>query len=254
MGEWLSLNIELTDHCNLKCRMCDQAIHGEAPHGTPRGHISREVWERMFDSLEGFDEEVHISAFWLGEPLVHPDFAELIRLAFDKNTGNRLFRDLKVHTNGVLLEHERLAAILDCAARADQIEDTFSFVHCSIEAVRPETYEAIKGSDQLERVERNLLGFLDARQARGLVFPKLTVAFIVMPDNESEAESFLQTWKGHLEARNLEYQLTADWPPEKLDTIYFRRLSTSDQQAADALHRRVVERLGIPAERAAETF
>jgi len=253
-GRYLSLNIELTDHCNLKCAMCDQAIVDGSPHGTPRGHMSREVWEGILDSLEGFDEEVHISAFWLGEPLVHPGFAELLPLAFARNADNRLFRDLKVHTNGVLLEGARLDAVLDCATRTDQAPDTFSFVHCSLEAARAETYRAIKGADSYDRVVGNLLAFLDARAARGQAFPKLTVAFIVTEANASEAEAFLAQWRGHFEARGLEYQVAADWPPRARDTIYFRRLNTEHQAAATALHERVIARLGLSPDRIAESF
>ncbi|NOZ87608.1 MAG: radical SAM protein [Deltaproteobacteria bacterium] len=254
MSDYISLNIEVTDNCNLNCSMCDQAISGGLPHGNEKGYISKDTWNKILDSLEGFDKEIHISAFWLGEPLMHPEFESLIRTAFERNHKNHLFRDLKIHTNGVLLSEKRTDAILDCASMQGLSPDTFTFLHCSIEAVKPETYKLIKGGDFLEIVKANLLHFLDMRAKRKLSFPKLTVAFIVTEENREEARDFLETWSRVFKKRGLEFQVTGDWPPKLMDTIYFRRLNSSDQEAADMLHQEVLSRLNITSGRIEESF
>ena len=47
----LNLNLELTDHCNIKCRMCSQSMRDEA-HGVPMRFIGISSVMRCFSSGE----------------------------------------------------------------------------------------------------------------------------------------------------------------------------------------------------------
>ena len=42
------LQVEPTDHCNLRCRMCAPHREGwETVHGVPKGMLSVELWEKL---------------------------------------------------------------------------------------------------------------------------------------------------------------------------------------------------------------
>ncbi len=240
------LNLELTDRCNLRCTMCGQALAGEV-HAADEHLMSRATWSHLLEGLADVPDEVSLCPHWLGEPTVHPEFAAMITEAFERNAGNRLFRHFKLHTNGVLLDRDHgVEVLLDCAARADQREDTFQFVHMSLDALSPEVYRAVKGAPGRQRAYANTEHLLRRRAERGLRWPRVTVAFVVMPGNRGEAGAFLDHWRRVFDELGDGAVLTSDWPDGTRDAIYFRRLNWDDQEAADALHRSVIRELGLP--------
>jgi organic radical activating enzyme len=83
----------LTEHCNLSCYHCD--------HASP-------LMDKKFASLADYErdvrifaEAVHVEEFRLvgGEPLLHPQLIEFMRIARDSGIGDKI----KVYTNGMLL-------------------------------------------------------------------------------------------------------------------------------------------------------
>lgn len=239
------LNLELTDRCNLRCVMCDQAWNDRV-HDAPDRNMSEDTWQHLLEGLEGVDEEISLCPHWLGDPTVHPRFTPMIRWAFERNAGNRLFRHFKLHTNGVLLDRDGgVDTLLDCAGRPDQEADTFQFVHFSLDAFAPEVWERVKGGGGRERAYANVLRLLRLRRERDLLWPKVTVAFVVMEENRGDAAAFLDHWQRTLGELGDGPQLLWDWPVEARDSIYFRGLNHSDQDRADRIHREVLLELGL---------
>ncbi len=239
------LNLELTDRCNLRCTMCDQAWSTNV-HDTPDRYMTEETWQGLLDGLVDFDDEVSLCPHWLGDPTVHPRFAAMVRWAFEHNRDNRLFRHFKLHTNGVLLDRDGgIGTLLDCAGRDDQRPDTFQFVHLSLDAHSPEVWTRVKGAGGRDDAYRNALDLLELRRTRGLEWPKVTVAFVVMEENRRDAADFLAFWRHALGDAGGEPQVLWDWPVEARDSIYFRGLNHADQDAADRLHRDVLLELGL---------
>jgi molybdenum cofactor biosynthesis enzyme MoaA len=240
----VNLNLELTDRCNIRCRMCSQSLRDEA-HGAPMRHMDFATWRAALQGLAGMAEPVHLCPHWLGEPTIHPRFDQLIEYAFAQNAGNRLFREFKLHTNGVVLPEPRARLLLRLAHRADQAPNTFRFVHFSIDAHTRHAYAYVKGADQRDRVYANVARFLQLRHELGLQRPFVTLAFVVQPGNAHEASAFRDHWLRVLRGLGREVAQTPDWPDREVDTLYFRPLNTGDQAASDALHAQVCRELGI---------
>lgn len=238
------LNLELTDRCNLKCRMCGQFYMDEV-HLGPEVFMQWETWKSLIDGLADFPEEVALCPHWLGEPTFHPEFDRFVRYAFEQNQQNRLFREFKLHTNAVRFDASRSLNLLECASLPHIHTDTFNFIHFSIDGLSRPTYKYVKGADQRDRVYRNILTFLKLRQERRAFFPRVTVAFIVMPENRHEVRGFVSFWQDVLRQFGSEPVLSYDWPHRVEDTIYVRRLNTEDQRMADELHRDVLVELGL---------
>jgi MoaA/NifB/PqqE/SkfB family radical SAM enzyme len=83
----------LTEHCNLSCYQCDHA----SPL-MPKKFASLADYER---DIRAFAKAAHVEEFRLvgGEPLLHPDLLEFMRIAKDSGIGDKL----KIYTNGQLL-------------------------------------------------------------------------------------------------------------------------------------------------------
>lgn len=111
--------LELTYRCNLNCYFC---YNDRMQTGTP---LSLEEYVRFFHDLK--DLGTFELTFSGGEPLLHPDFFELGRVA------RQLGFALRVKTNGIALEEAVAERLLNEV-------DPF-IVEISLHGARPATYE-----------------------------------------------------------------------------------------------------------------
>ena len=56
------INLELTDHCNIKCTMCSQSMRDDA-HGGPKKFMSWDTWRKALQGLADLDGDGDIDAF-----------------------------------------------------------------------------------------------------------------------------------------------------------------------------------------------
>lgn len=240
----VNINLELTDHCNIKCRMCSQSLRDEA-HGVPHRFMAWDTWVSLLEGLRGMDEPVHLCPHWLGEPTIHPRFDQFVEYAFAVNTGGALFEEFKLHTNAVVFSEAR-SRLLIRLANAPHVPDTcFRSIHFSIDAFSAESYALVKGVDRRALVFANVERFLRIRHALGAERPYAHLAFVVQPGNDHEARAYMEHWQSILDELGRPVQLTWDWPSPDTDAIYFRPLNSGDQAASDALHARVCRDLGL---------
>jgi molybdenum cofactor biosynthesis enzyme MoaA len=239
----VNLNLELTDHCNLRCRMCSQSLRDEA-HGEAHRFMAFDTWSRALDGLAGAPD-VTLCPHWLGEPTLHPDFDRFVEHAFTINAGNRLFRHFKVHTNAVILGEARARLLIDLAQRPGLAADTFLAVHFSIDAWARDTYTRVKGADRREQVFANVARFLALRG--GARRPAVHLAFVVQDGNTDDVVPFVQHWRAVMAGLGRDLLLTGEWPPMDRDALYLRRWNTADQAHADGLHAVACRAVGIEA-------
>ncbi len=118
--------VESTSHCNLDCAMCVR--HGWEE---PSGHMPVERFERLVEGLLPAKAEPITVAFGgFGEPLVHPEWRQLLAVA--RAQGLRI----EVITNGLLLDAEAAAVLVDLAVNR---------VTVSVDGGDPETYARMRG-------------------------------------------------------------------------------------------------------------
>lgn len=119
--------VESTSHCNLDCPMCVR--HGWSE---PVGHMPIERFERVLQGLpRGRSEPVTLAFGGFGEPLAHPGWVELLRLATSSDAR------IEIVTNGLLLDTTAAAAI---------VETGVSQVTVSVDGGDAATYERMRGA------------------------------------------------------------------------------------------------------------
>lgn len=89
MRKFSRIYIEITNICNLNCHFC---------HGTKRakGMMSKEDFSLYLDKIKGYTDLIFLHV--MGEPLLHPELSELLKIVEDKG-----FR-VVITTNGTLIE------------------------------------------------------------------------------------------------------------------------------------------------------
>ena len=81
--------IEITNICNMNCSFCP-------PHNRKNEYMNRENFEKILDKIKPYTEYIYLHV--KGEPMLHPDFDDFVKLANDKG----FF--VNITTNGTLLD------------------------------------------------------------------------------------------------------------------------------------------------------
>ena len=126
----LTLLIDVTDRCNLRCVMCHFAnVERIAfpPFDAPHGHMPVSQFERI--AADFFPHAARVGLACAAEPLMHPKFAEILEIA-----GRHRVPELWFPTNLLALTERTAEAI---ARHVDTVA-------VSIDATRRETYESIR--------------------------------------------------------------------------------------------------------------
>lgn len=96
--------IEITERCNLNCPFCPSA-----EFSGHRGEMPLQTFERILGRLQGHVEEIFLHV--LGEPLLHPQFQDILQAVNDSG-----FK-LNLTTNGILISKHTGAILASNALR-----------------------------------------------------------------------------------------------------------------------------------------
>jgi MoaA/NifB/PqqE/SkfB family radical SAM enzyme len=166
-----SVNLELTNHCNLRCTICPV----NTTMRRPKGFMDPALFRRVIDE----NPQIHfVLAFQWGEPLLHPQFFELVRYARDRGVRTM------ITSNGTHLSPENRAKILECGLE----RITFSVDGDAESHFAIRQYEL----EKLRRDVRLLVAERDAAKS-GL---KIDVSMVVDAATEHALPAFLSEWKG----------------------------------------------------------
>ncbi len=168
--------LEVTNFCNLHCRMCGQSYSDS--FGGARRHLSREVFERIGQTLPYLDETV---ATGFGEALVSPYFWEIMEL-LPWGGAKRLI------TNGVLLDKTSSTRLMQSPVNDYVI---------SFEATDPETYVFVRSADHYEKVIQNIRDLDASRKETGRDDVNITLAFVAMQKTIRQLPEFVRQAKDY---------------------------------------------------------
>ncbi len=169
------VNVELTNHCNARCTMCDRPTMTR-----PTGYINWTLYTQIIDQVASLRiRRVNLNRF--GEPLLHPEVAPMVRYAKDKG-----IKEVSFVTNGMLLDEQKASTILD--AGLDKIT-------ISIDGATADTFERIRVGCKYAKVAENIERLLRLRRQRGLTKPYVQISTLLMQDTLPELEQVIQRWK-----------------------------------------------------------
>jgi len=174
--------VEPTTACNLNCRTCVRHSWDE-----PIGSMTLAAYQELIAGLRDVPT-LRTVAFWgIGEPLVHPDVVEMVRLA------HRLGARTELITNGLLLDRQMSEGLV--LAGLDRIV-------VSVDGVTPEAQADVRSGASLELVRHNVLGLHNVRDRLDRENPEVGLEFVVMRRNLHELPG-LRRLARDLEARSV---------------------------------------------------
>ena len=211
------VNIEPTNHCNLRCTICSRKS------GTPRGYMSWDVFKSILDQCAQLGVQ-QVSLFLGGESTLHRDLPRMVAYVEEKGIVSGL------HTNGTLLTPDRSKALLKAG---------LSQISISLDGKTPEEYEQVRKGAKYDQTMANILAFLELKRASGGTRPNAIIQTIrpFLPDMQDsrgrihypnpEVE-FARPFQG-LPVDEIRVLLPHTWRGEKTDIpsrplgpVYFR--------------------------------
>ena len=235
------LVIELTNKCNLACVHCAVSEEGHAHHHQ-LGFIEPRLIEEVLDDLQQkgarFDSLI---LFWLGEPLLHPEFNDIYRMVLRSAVRYGTFGKIEVHSNAIALTDSKRATLINNAS-VPQV------LHCSLDAATSETYLRIKGRRQLKIANDNARSILMERRAKNASWPRVVIQFIVGSNNVVEVPEFHRYWMEVGQRNGTIVSAAGHVPKGTEDCIFFRQLDcpTSElQDRENTIFREAMQREGL---------
>ena len=169
------ITVELTNHCNLSCRMCPRKnMRGE------RGYMPLPLYKKIIDEMSRH-LPVALVPFFRGESLLHPDFLQMLSYAKDRGVG-----PIQLTTNGKLLNSEIIKYLVDL---------NLDFISTSLDSVNPKIYEEVRGGADLQKVMNSIEDLLVYREQKGNNLPEIQVSMVKTCETESELQAFVAHWQ-----------------------------------------------------------
>lgn len=166
------IQIEVTGACNLACQMC--LVRYRPKLGKREGAMCLHVFKSIVDDLPELEK---LTLQGLGEPLLAPDFAEMVEYA--------CARGIRVgfNTNGSFLTRERAEHLVRVGV---------DWLHVSLDGATKETYEGIRDGSDFDKVRRNIAGLVEVRRERGADHPTIQLVFVAMRRNLHELTALVR--------------------------------------------------------------
>ena len=195
-----NVHVEMTNKCNLHCIMCpiDQQTR-------KKGFMAFETFEKIIKQCKGQFSIEKMALMGLGEPFLHPEIIPMSRYAKDHGIPH-----VFTSTNATFLNETMAEEIIT--------KSGFDLISFSMDGATKETYEKIRVNSNFDRVQKNILNFLEIRKKCKKKKPRVNMQILVMRETHREVDQFVLFWNEKLESQ---------------DTIFIRDVDTFGGQVED---------------------
>ena len=163
----IHMHTELTNYCNLKCKVCPTGI---GTLNRPPIAIDPAIFERLMNEIGPY---LLTASLWgWGESLLHPQLADILRIT--QNRGLITF----LSTNGQNLDDEKVLRAL--------ISYPPTYLIVCIDGLTDETNSVFRVGAKLDPILTGVRRLAQMKRQKGLQLPILHFRYIVMKHNEHE--------------------------------------------------------------------
>lgn len=166
------IDIELTNCCNLSCRMCSRSLMTR-----DKGFISEEIFTKINDECKA--KETGIRFIRWGEPFLHNRILDFSKKIKDGGL------PLHITTNGLLLTEKEISFLTDIEL------DSIIF---SMQGATKKEYAYMRNNKEYDLLIENIRSFIRIRDNKKKPYIALT-STMTERDNFSDIKNFKSFWK-----------------------------------------------------------
>jgi len=174
-GRPISISIEPTTSCNLRCPECPS---GKREFTRPTGMLEENFFKKTIDELR--THLYYLVFYFQGEPFLHPKFLDMVSYASSR---------------GIYTATSTNAHYLDQEAAKKTVESGLDRLIISIDGTSQETYSSYRVGGQLHKVIEGTKLMVEWKKRLGSKTPHLIFQFLVVKQNEHQIEEIKQLGK-----------------------------------------------------------
>src|SRR5260221_1832386 len=167
-GMPVSISIEPTTSCNLRCPECPSGLRSFT---RPTGMMKKELFESVINQLA--PSLSYLIFYFQGEPYLHPHLLEMVRLASQK----------KIYTATSTNAH-----FLNDEAARETVESGLDRLIISLDGTTKETYQSYRIGGKLDKVIEGTKNILRWKKELKSKIPHVIFQFLVVRHNEHQIE------------------------------------------------------------------
>lgn len=163
-----SLAIEPTTSCNLRCPECPSGLRSFT---RPTGMLAVQTFQKVIDELA--PTLTYLTLYFQGEPYLHPNFFELIKVASAK----------KIYTATSTNAH-----YLSEQNAVKTVQSGLDRIIISVDGTTQETYEQYRVGGELKKVLEGTKNLIAAKKQLKSKTPYVVFQFLVVKPNEHQLD------------------------------------------------------------------
>lgn len=187
------VTLELTNKCNISCTFCPRKIMEKN-----LGSMDLSLAKRLLDEISGH-LPVSLVPFFRGEPLLHPDWYEILRYAKMQGIG-----PLQFTTNATLMDKDVARALIDLQ---------LDFISFSLDTVDPDLYEQTRRGSDYNIVHDNILYLLQLKYKHCCCFPEVQISAVDTPLHHAKLDDFVSYWRPKVDRVRIYIEHSQDGNP-----------------------------------------
>lgn len=165
----ISMAIEPTTSCNLRCPECPSGLR---QFTRPTGMLEFDFFKKTITEIK--DTLIHLTFYFQGEPFLNPDFLEMVRFASD---------------NGIYTMTSTNAHFLNEQNARRTVESKLDKLIISIDGATQKSFESYRIGGELDRVIEGTKNVLKWRKELESNTPMVVFQFLVVKTNENELDA-----------------------------------------------------------------
>jgi len=168
LGFPISMAIEPTTSCNLRCPECPSGLR---QFTRPIGMLEPSFFKKTIDEV--YQELIYLTFYFQGEPYLNPNFLDMVKYASDK---------------GIYTSTSTNAHYLNKEQAKKTVESKLDRLIISIDGTTQETYEQYRIGGQLQKVIDGTKNIIEAKRVLKSNTPHIVFQFLVVKPNEHQLE------------------------------------------------------------------
>lgn len=168
LGHPISMAIEPTTSCNLRCPECPSGLR---QFTRPIGMLEPTFFKKTIDEV--YKELIYLTFYFQGEPYLNPNFLDMVKYAAEK---------------GIFTSTSTNAHYLNKEQAKKTVESKLDRLIISIDGTTQETYEQYRIGGQLQKVIEGTKNIIEAKKTLKSKTPHIVFQFLVVKPNEHQLE------------------------------------------------------------------
>lgn len=177
--------IELTNHCNLRCSMCNfHSARVSSGKARQKGYMALSLAMNLIDQISSIKEDSWVTFHGAGESMLYKGLVDVFKYAAK-------FKNIKSGflTNGMLLDERMSSGIIDSG---------ISWIGFSLDGIAGEKFEKYRIGSDFERIMENVTRFLEMKDSKGRNI-NTKVNMTVQDEMKDDVEKFIDFWIGRVD-------------------------------------------------------